>query len=175
MAGFSPPIRREENLNYSKLLNTIAKGESKGNYNAYYGHPDNKKLKLTSMTIGEVLAWQKQYVKNGSPSSAAGKYQIIRPTLEGLVAELKIDKRALFNAPMQDRLAVALLERRGVKDYARGKITREQFAHNLSKEWAALPSTAGKQPNQSYYAGDGLNKVQISRSEIFSSIETLND
>jgi len=162
-------------LNYSHLLKTIAKGESRGNYNAYYGRPNNNKIKLTKMTIGEVLAWQEKYIAKGSPSSAAGKYQIIRPTLEGLIKEQGIDKNKLYNKNMQDRLAVGLLERRGVKDYAEGKISRKQFAHNLSREWAALPKIVGKNPHKSYYAGDGLNKVQITREEILSSIDTLSE
>ena len=168
-------INNQENLNFSGLLETIAKGESNGNYNAYYGHPNNKKLMLTKMSIGEVLDWQEKYVKDGSPSSAAGKYQIVRPTLEGLVYELGIDSDLPYDEQMQDKLAIALIERRGVRDFSKGKISREQFAHNLSKEWAALPRVLGKNPNQSYYAGDGLNKVQVTRAEIFSSIETLDN
>ena len=42
------------------------------------------------------------------------------------------------------------------------RLRREEFAHNLSKEWAALPKAVGKNPEQSYYAGDGLNKARLS-------------
>jgi conjugal transfer mating pair stabilization protein TraG len=152
----------------------IAQAESKGNYNAYYGNADNTTINFTAMSVGEVLAWQKQYVENGSPSSAVGKYQFVRPTLEGLVNSLNINKNAPFNEALQDKLAIALLEKRGVSKYAQGEITREQFAHNLSKEWAGLPKATGDNAQQSYYAGDGLNKARISIDELYTGIASIH-
>lgn len=163
-----------KNVHYQGLLNTIARGESGGNYNAYFGKPDNTSVKFTSMTVGEVLQWQREYVENGSPSNAVGRYQFIRPTLAGLVEKHEIDKDARFGQQLQDKLAIALLEKRGVHDYMSGDISREQFAHNLSKEWAALPQVKGDKPKASYYAEDGLNKVQISIDEIYRGIGTLD-
>lgn len=167
-------LREEQEMNHTGLLETIAKGESSGNYNAYYGNAKNTTINFTTMTVDEVLAWQNDFVKKGSPSSAVGKYQFIRPTLNGLVNELKVDKKARFDEKLQDRLAIALLQRRGVNEYANGKISREQFAHNLSKEWAALPRVIGKDPHASYYAGDGLNKVRVNIEEINRGIDTLH-
>ncbi|MBW3569400.1 hypothetical protein KY385_04690 [Candidatus Parcubacteria bacterium] len=166
---------RPKNINHANLLDTVAKGESNGNYNAYYGNAHNKSIDFTAMTVNEVLAWQSDYVKKGSRSSAVGKYQFIRPTLDGLMNELGIKKDAIFNQALQDRLAVALLERRGLNDYMSGKITLEQYAHNLSKEWAALPRIIGKDPDASYYAGDGLNKVRVSKADIYRGIATLHN
>lgn len=161
------------NYNYSGILDTIAKGESNGNYNAYYGNSGNTTIDFTSMTVDEVLTWQRDFVDKGSPSSAVGKYQFIRPTLQGLIDEKNIAGSTIFDAKLQDRLAVALLERRGVNDYMDGKISREQFAYNLSQEWAALPKVIGDRPEESYYAGDGLNKVRVSIAEIYSGMDTL--
>ena len=155
---------------YQPLLNTIAAGESKGNYDAYFGKPANTELKLTEMTVKQVMAWQETYVSAGSKSSAAGKYQIIRPTLAGLVHELEIDENLPFDAALQDRLAIALIERRGSVDYADQKISREQFAANLAKEWAAMPRVLGGNPDDSYYAGDGLNKARISVDEVYDAL-----
>jgi hypothetical protein len=52
-------------------------------------------------------------------------------------------------------------------------MSREAFAHSLSQEWAALPRAIGENPEQSYYAGDGLNKAQLSVDEMFASIATV--
>lgn len=169
-----PGMQPQPQVNATALLDTIAKGESRGNYNAYYGNAGNTEIKFTEMTVGEVLAWQKEFVDKGSPSSAVGKYQFIQPTLEGLVKEMKVDRTAKFDAQLQDRLAKRLLERRGLNDYVKGKISREEFAHNLSKEWAALPTVLGDKPDQSYYAGDGLNHVQIAIDEIFNGISSIH-
>lgn len=161
------------NANYTDLLRVIADGESKGNYNAYFGNAHNASIDFTSMTVGEVLDWQAKFVANGNPSNAVGKYQFIRPTLLGLVDELSIDHTAKFDAALQDRLAIHLLERRGVREYLRGRISREQFAHNLSMEWAALPKVIGDNPRASYYDGDGLNKAHISVERLLAAIESL--
>lgn len=158
---------------YAPLLNTIAKGESNGNYNAYFGHASNTDLRFTDMTVAEVLKWQKDYVDQGSVSSAVGKYQIIRPTLVSLVKKLDIDTGAKFDETMQDRMAVALLEKRGSEDYFAKKLTRQEFAANLAKEWAALPKIIGPNPEQSYYAGDGINKVRISIDEIYKALAAI--
>jgi len=158
---------------YAALLNTIAKGESKGNYNAYFGNASNSKIKFTDMTIAQIQQWQQDYVKNGSPSSAVGKYQIVRPTLNGLIAQLNINPDQKFDAQMQDRMAVALLERRGSVNFVDNKLTREQFAENIAKEWAALPKTTGDNPDHSYYEGDGLNKSRISVDEVFGALGQL--
>lgn len=166
-------MQEAKNIHTTDLLNTIAKVESKYNYNAHFGNPNNNEILFTKMSVGEVLAWQKQFVAEGSPSSAVGRYQFIDSTLEGLVRELNIDKATKFDEALQDTLAVALLERRGIREYVENKISREEFAHSLSKEWAALPKATGENPEQSYYANDGLNKAQLSVDEIYASIATV--
>lgn len=156
------------------LLDLIAKGESGGNYNAYFGNAKNKAVKLTEMTIDEVLKWQDEYVADGSPSSAAGKYQFIRGTLRGLAKTLGMNKfEVKFSPETQDKMAIKLLEQRGLNDYISGKISAKQFAANIAKEWAALPKTIGKNPNASYYAGDGLNAGHIKVEAVLKAIEAI--
>lgn len=158
---------------YTPLLNTIAKGESNGNYNAYYGNVSNTTVRFTDMTVAEVLQWQEAYVQRGSPSSAVGKYQIVRPTLAGLVHELGIDPQARFDEALQDRMAITLLERRGSRAFAAKELTREQFAANIAKEWAALPRVVGGNPEESYYAHDGINASRISIDEVYTAMASL--
>lgn len=166
-------MQETQKIHTADLLNTIAKVESKHNYNAYFGNSANTSVKFTDMTVNEVLAWQKQFVEQGNASSAVGRYQFIDSTLQGLVRQLNIDGNTKFDEALQDRLAVALLERRGIREYVDNKISREEFAHNLSKEWAALPRVIGDNPEQSYYAGDGLNKAQLGVDEVYASIATV--
>lgn len=159
---------------YKPLLNLIAKAESNGNYNAYFGNASNTEIDFTAMSIAEVMNWQTSYVQQGSPSSAVGKYQIISPTLAGLVDELAIDTTQPFDEPTQDKLAMTLLERRGSISYVNRELDREQFAANLAKEWAALPKVLGDHPDQSYYAGDGLNKSSVKVDEVLKAIDPIS-
>lgn len=151
---------------YTPLLDLVAKGESGGNYNAYFGNSKNTAIHFTSMTVDEVLEWQSKYAQNGNVSNAVGKYQIIQPTLAEFVGKLNIDKNEKFDKSLQDKIAVALLERRGAVAYVSKKMSREQFAANLAMEWAALPKITGSNPHESYYAADGINKSSVSVDEM---------
>jgi hypothetical protein len=158
---------------YAPLLQLIAKVESKGNYNAYFGNASNSSINFTAMSIAEVMKWQSDHVRQGNLSSAVGRYQIVDTTLSGLVRQLGIDTNQIFDQTMQDQLAIALLERRGAESYINKELTRDQFAANLAKEWAALPKVIGEKPGASYYAGDGLNKSLVSVDEVMKAIEPI--
>lgn len=155
---------------HAPLLKLIGRVESSNNYNAYFGAPANNTIDFTSMSVAEVMAWQKDFIQQGSPSSAVGRYQIISTTLSGLVEQLAIDTSKKFDKPMQDRLAIALIERRGAVAYVNNELSREEFAANLSKEWAALPRIFGENPEQSYYASDGLNQSRVKVNEVLAVI-----
>lgn len=160
------------------LLDFIAKYESGGNYDAYYAHARNTSdPKLTAMTIADVRKFQERYVAEGSASSAAGRYQIIRKTLDSLVASLNISaRRTNFDRVSQDSMAMALLHGRGLKRFQAGGMSVEWFAHELAKEWASMPVLEATQGSvrrvtvgQSYYAGDGLNRAHA-RPENFRAV-----
>lgn len=159
---------------YAQLLNVIAWAESKGNYNAYFGNAANSSIDFTKMSIAQVLQWQADFVRAGNASSAVGKYQIINTTLSGLVRQLGINTNQRFDQPTQDRLAIALLERRGSEKYVNNEITQQEFAANLAKEWAGLPKIVGPDPDASYYAADGLNKARVSANEVMQAIEPIS-
>ena len=160
---------------YKPLLEVIAKGESQGNYNAHFGSVANQEIDFTRMSIAEVLAWQKRFVDEGNASSAVGRYQIIRPTLLGLVKELHLTTHELYDKDTQDQLAVALVNRRGAVAFIEDKLSAEDFAHQLSKEWAALPKVIGDQPENSFYAGDGLNRSLIDTKTSLDAISKFKE
>lgn len=114
------------------IFDLIKRRESGGDYNAtldngaYTGGPRD----LVNMTINEVLAMQRQMLAhpaNKKNSSAAGAYQIVKTTLEGLVKELGLTGEELYSREMQDRLAAQLLRRR-----------RGQGLTGLRNEWEGL-------------------------------------
>ncbi len=156
------------------LLALIAKAESKGNYNAYFGHAGSVDIKFTEMSVAEVMKWQQEFIMAGSASSAVGRYQLISTTLAGLVQRLHIDINQPFDEAMQDKLAIALLERRGVTEYVNNQIDSHQFAAELAKEWAGLPKVLGDKPEQSYYAGDGLNRSLVSVDEVVRAVSAIS-
>lgn len=143
-----------------KLLNTIGQLESSDNYDVTVGMKKNPNL--VNMTINEVI----DYSRSLGNSGAAGRYQIIPGTLEGLRDKGYVKGDDIFNAETQDKLAIELIKGRGLNKYLKGAITADEFADNLSKEWAALPYNTGR----SYWAGVGDNKSLIDRSKFMADM-----
>jgi hypothetical protein len=161
--------------NLSPLRDYIAKYESMGNYNIVWGgiakrHRPPKPL--VKMTIGEVLAWQDS-IDAMYMSEASGKYQIMEDTLRGLYKSAGLSTQDLFNEANQDKLANALLVRRGLNRYLGGEISAHSFANRLAREWASLPVVTGANRGKSYYAGDGLNKAHASVDGIMAAIDAI--
>lgn len=147
-----------------KILDYVAKFESGGDYNKMYGGKSNPEL--SNMSIADVMEFQ----KNNGPalgSSAIGKYQFMRKTIEGLIAEGVISPTDKFDAATQEKMGMALLERRGYSKYKTGKLSAEEFANNVAAEWAGMPMANGK----SKYDGDGKNKSLVDRKDFLAQIE----
>lgn len=136
-----------------------AGGESGGNYNAVIGDAAATD-DLSVKTLSDIYALMSQLLSDGEPSTAVGRYQIIRHTLQSLQAKAQIPNSALFTPELQDKLAVLLLIGRGYPKWWRGVMGDQEFAHGLSMEWASLPDpyNGGK----SHYDGIGPNHAGTS-------------
>ncbi|WP_298967773.1 hypothetical protein [uncultured Methylobacterium sp.] len=155
------------------LLDFIASKEAPRGYGTVYGDNQDKLPKpLTGMTLDEVIAagpgWTKRF-----GSSAAGRYQFMRATLQGLKTELRLTGRELLDPDLQDRLGFHLLKRRGYVEFMGGSLSVAGFGLRIAQEWASFPvlaSTKGSNRQvsrgQSYYAGDGLNKALVSADAV---------
>lgn len=153
----------------NSLLDFISIRESEGNYNAYISHAGSTD-DLSVKTISDIYDFQRQLINQGEPSSAVGRYQFVQRTLNGLVVQLGIPLQSPFTPKLQDQLAMSLLNARGYQNWLKGAITDEQFAHNLSCEWASLPDpfNGGK----SHYDGVGPNHAGQTLATVFAILAT---
>ena len=102
---------------------------------------------------------------------AMGRYQIQMRTAKEVLKNAGIDtSKFKFDQAGQDKIFELLLKRRGIEDFQSGKITKEQFARNLSMEWAALPENAS---GKGYYDGVGTNKSLTSFSSVMGQLDQL--
>lgn len=124
-------------------------GESDGNYCAYFGHVEST-VDLCAMSLAEIYRFQDSMLEEDPRSTAIGRYQFLKGTLQGLQGELPAS--TLFTEELQDQFAVELLVRRGYSDWWRGDLSDEDFAHALSYEWASLPDP--QNGGKSHYDGD---------------------
>jgi muramidase (phage lysozyme) len=147
------------------LLDLIGRVESRSNYNVLVG--GRAEPQLTNMTVAEVLEYQQGMRSRGHESTAVGKYQIIRSTLGDLVKTGAVSLDEQFSPATQDRLAIALLNRRGYQRYLQGALTVHEFADSVAMEWASFPMPNGR----SFYAGVGSNKALVDRSTVVSTLQ----
>lgn len=129
-------------------------GESRGNYNAVIGNADATD-DLSAKTLTEIYALMDELLAAGRPSTAVGRYQIIRRTMEALQAKLAFDDDTLFTPQVQDTMAWHLMIGRGYPAWWRGHMTDAEFMHGLSCEWASLPDP--ERGGASHYDGVGQN------------------
>jgi hypothetical protein len=102
---------------------------------------------------------------------AMGRYQIQMRTAAEVLKNAGIDTSSFkFDKAGQDKIFQLLLKRRGVDDFMSGKINEDQFAKNLSMEWAALPENAS---GKGYYDGVGTNKSLTSFSSVKGQLSAL--
>ena len=152
-----------------EVLNLIARYESRGNYNIILGGktvPD-----LTKMTLSQVYALQRQMVRSGKESSAVGRYQFIRKTLEGDAAQLGLDPdKTIFDEKTQDALAIYELRRNAKMDqWLAGTMSDGDFLNRIARIWASIPTTSGS----SYYAGVGSNRAGLGSNSALASLQSI--
>lgn len=153
------------------LLDLIGEHEAAGNYNAVWGKP-NSKVDLSRFTLDQILGQQQAARRARVKSTAIGRYQFIYKTLRGLKAELGLTGQERFDSALQDRLGMALLERRGWNEFKAGKLSRRQFALRISQEWAAMPDP---RTGRSFYHGDGLNSAGTSTQAVYAAMGFTTD
>ena len=114
---------------------------------------------ITSMTINEVLEYQRLLRRVGSRSSAMGRYQFVYKTLRYLTRIHDIDRTLLFDRQMQDRLTRLEMIRCGFYEM---DTDIGSLGNCLARVWAGLPLLTGKNRGRSRYWATGINRAQIS-------------
>ena len=164
------------------LLAAIRMHEAPKGYGQIYGGAKgvSKATDVSRLTLDEVLSLQQRMLRAGSRSTASGGYQFINKTLLATIAQMGLKGSELWDAELQDRMAIHLMMNRGLGKYLDGTMSRETFANNLAKEWASLPVVSVirganriLEPGQSYYSGDGLNKAFHKPETILTLVDAL--
>jgi len=166
----------------NRVLDLVGRLEAPGGHDTVYsGVRVQPSRPITTMTVGEVLNWQRQAVRAGSVSSAAGRYQIIRPTLQRLVDEGVVSRSERFDAGTQDRLGRHLLRETG---YRNGDAT-PATANRIARVWAALPDlTTGRSAyegvagNHALITGPGWQGIldcSLTLNDVATEIATIRD
>src|SRR4051812_47449533 len=82
-------------------------GESAGNYNAVFGHI-NASRPLSAMTLTQIYVMQGQMLAANKISTATGRYQGLRATIQGYQKRKKLPDTTLFTEALQDDFGLTL-------------------------------------------------------------------
>lgn len=172
-----------ENLDttYSKttlapLLDLIGRAEGAGYDTIYGGSVVQPNIPITLMSISELIEWQSRSVSSGSISSAAGRYQVLRKTLESVLSSTsQVSYSDRYSPSVQDTVGTILLNKRGLNAFLSGNITKEEFGNNLSQEWASFPVITGPSAGYSYYQGIAGNKSRIAISDVMAVLDEVKN
>lgn len=185
-----PRTKAQEGTFTTQLMSTIRDTEApRFGYDSWYGRGTNAGPAApsnppTRMTLREVLEWQVANNPAGLETAAVGAYQIINKTLKGLVLKMGLTGDELFDNDLQDRMALVLMERRGLSKFLSGALDGDSFANKIAREWASLPvlkeDRRGRRTiaiGQSYYRGDSINKSLLGpkRLEVYKELYSLAD
>jgi muramidase (phage lysozyme) len=127
---------------------------------------------LSQMTVKEVIQKQREYKRRTWKVSAAiWAYQFMDYTLNDMIRRWIIGWNELFTPEFQDKIATYKLVARWLKDFLTWRLTKEQFAHSLSQEWASLPDPYNWW--KSHYDNDWINHALVSQSDLYAALDKL--
>lgn len=156
------------------VLELVTERES-ANYNTVIGHMNGLPgIELADLTIKQIYGLMDGLL-NGRygkrmPSTAMGKYQILRKTMKNLVEILKYNIETVkFTPEVQDRMGLELLKIRGYQKWYLGKLGNIEFAHRLSCEWASLPDPYNG--GRSHYDGIAGNHAGMTLKHLYDGLD----
>lgn len=154
------------------ILGLIRGAETSRGYDDYSRYATMAPPKqVTQMTVNEIKQWQRDAARRGSKSVAVGGYQMITKTFNATVRDMGLTGDEIFDADLQDRMGMHLLNGRGYNKWINGQMTDDHFMDNLSMEWAALPRATGPKRGRSHYDKDGLNASRVGLDVVSQALE----
>lgn len=162
-------------------------GEGPKGYGTVYGKAKPKSVRVvdcSALTVDGVLDLQDRMLRNGSGSTACAGYQFLKRTLSALKGQMNLTGKEVMTPELQDRMAIHLMQGRGLYKYMAGTMSAEDFCNRLAMEWASLPVVKRifnpakaynrwVKPGQSYWQGDGMNASHHDPAKFLAAVLAL--
>jgi peptidoglycan hydrolase-like protein with peptidoglycan-binding domain len=151
------------------VLDFIAQYESRGLYDMRNGGTRDRRI--LDMTIAEVLQYQRSAPWPDGESSAIGRYQYVRATLEWVTGQMGVNRNTQkFDEAFQDRLCIFDARRRCRLDqWLNGSIDSTTFSHQLAQVWSSIPN----RNNRSAHLGIGSNRRGINLDQSVAQLDAI--
>lgn len=146
-------------------------GESGGRYDAVIGDAHST-IDLAQLDLAGIYALMANLLRNGEPSTAIGRYQFIRATLQSLAKAIPLSTK--FTPELQDKLAIELMNTAcRYQAWRTSKIDDATFLHLLSTQWASLPDP--QKGGKSHYDGVGPNHASTTLKACYAMLSAARE
>ena len=166
-----PPLSDRSDVQgaVGEVLDFIGRYESRGRYDMRNG--GTRDPQILNMTINEILRYQRTAPWPRGESSAIGRYQYVRGTLEWVTGQMGVNKNTeKFDQEFQDRLCIYDMRRRCRLDqWLNGSIDSETFSDRLAQVWSSIPN----RNNRSAHLGIGSNRRGVNLSSAVSQLDAI--
>ena len=151
------------------VLDFISQYESRGIYDMRNGGTRDRRI--LDMTIAEVLQYQRTAPWPDGESSAIGRYQYVRATLEWVTGQMGVNRNTQkFDEAFQDRLCIFDARRRCRLDqWLNGSMDSTTFSHRLAQVWSSIPN----RNNRSAHLGIGSNRRGINLDQSVAQLDAI--
>ena len=131
------------------MLDLIARGEGTSGPdgdNTTYGYGrywPRGGPRLTDMTLDEVADYQGRMRTAGSSSTAVGRYQTTRATLDDFRKRMGLRGDERFTPELQDRFGRELLRDEGFDDHLSGRKAASELQQSIARRWDSISRMDG--------------------------------
>lgn len=156
---------------HRRFLDFISKAEgTHNNYEAIFSNGTQQDIKITQMSLREVLHYQQYTLLPTAWHTPVGKYQFNKETLEDYIDRFGFSLDQKMNVDFQDKIAMIKMKESGLDDFQSWKLSQKDFEKNIAWTWAGFPKDAS---GKSYYDWIAWNRAQVAYNDYSQEISYL--
>lgn len=156
---------------HQRFLDFISTAEwTQNNYNAVFADWGQSEIKITSMSLRDVLYYQTNTLLPSVWHTPVWKYQFNKDTLEDYIDRFGFSLDQKMDVDFQDKIAIIKMKESGLDNFQSWKISQQDFEKNIAWIWAGFPKDAS---GKSYYDWVAGNKAQVAYNDYSKEISYL--
>ena len=156
---------------HKRFLDFISQAEwTQNNYDAVFDGATQTEIKITSMSLREVLYYQENILWPSKTHTPVWKYQFNNVTLKDYIDRFGFSLDQKMDLEFQDKIAIIKMKEAGLDKFQSWRMSQHIFEENIAWTWAGFPKDAS---GKSYHHKVANNRAQVSYSDYSKEISYL--